>query len=98
MLLSGKGGTGHDKHALLLRLFPLGLIDTAYRLQREGITQGAPSAVACLVVVVSLRRIEEIGVGRVHPPAIDTFIKEVFQVLPVNGAGLRGEGVIDTHA
>ena len=97
MLLSGKGGTGHDKHALLLRLFPLSLIDTTNRFQGEGITQGAPSAVACLVVVVGLRRIKEIGVGRVHPPAIDTFIKEVFQVLPVDGAGLGREGVIDTH-
>ena len=89
MLLSGKGGTGHDEHTFLLRLLTLGLIDTTNSLQREGITQGAPGAVASLVIVVGLRRIKEVGIGRVHPPAIYTLIKEVLQVLPVDIASHR---------
>ena len=89
MLLSGKGGTCHDEHTFLLGLLALGLIDTTDCLQWEGVAQGAPGAVASLVIIVSLRRIKEVGIGRVHPPAIYTLIKEILQVLPVDIASHR---------
>ena len=48
--------------------------------------------------VVALTGIEEIRIGRIHPPRIRAVVVEFLQVFPIDGAGLGMEGVIDLHA
>ena len=74
VLLSGKCRTGHDEHALAAIVLALRLIDAANGLKWECIAQRAPGAAGYGVLVVALAWIEEVGIGRVHPPGIGAII------------------------
>ena len=58
------------------------LINAANGLQRKGITLRAPCAAIYLMLVVALTGIEEVWVGRVHPPGIGTVVIEFPQIFP----------------
>ena len=98
MLLACKCRARHNEDTLLIRGLALLLIDTANGLQREGIAQRAPRATCDLMLVVALTRIEEVGIGRVHPPRIGAVVEEFLQMFPVNIACHRTEGIVDLHA
>ena len=102
MLLTGKGGAGHDKHALLAGIsggIALRLIHATDSFQREGIAQGTPCTtfLTSLMGICCRRTVEAVGVGRIHPPCICTIIMECLQVLPVDSSCLRRESVIHFH-
>ena len=98
MLLTGKRRARHDEHTLAPVVLALSLIDAAYGLQWEGVALRAPCAAIHLVLVVALTRVEEIWVGRVHPPGIGAVVVEAFQMFPVDGAGFGAESVVDLDA
>ena len=89
--------TGHDEDALATVVLTLCLIDAANGGQRERVTLRTPRAAIHLMVIVALLRIKEIGIGRVHPPRIRTIVVQRLQVLPVDGASLRMEGIVHLH-
>ena len=74
------------------------LVDAADGFEGEGIAQGAPGATSDLMLIVALTGIEEVGIGRVHPPSISAIVEELLQVLPVDVAGHGAEGVVDLDA
>ena len=50
------------------------------------------------MLVIRLARIEEVGIGGIHPPRIRTVVVELLEVFPVDITGLRTESVIYFHA
>ena len=97
MLLTGIARTCHDEDTLAAVVLALRRIDAAHRLQREGVTLRTPGAAIHTVGIVALAGIEEVGVGRVHPPGIGAVVVEGLQVFPVDGTGLGVEGVVDLY-
>ena len=50
------------------------------------------------MVVVTVAWIEEVWVGRIHPPGIDAIVEELLQVIPVDLTSHRTVCVIHPHA
>ena len=50
------------------------------------------------MLIVIFRRIEAVGIGRVHPPRIRTIIIEFTEIFPIDIASHRTEGIIDLHS
>ena len=98
VLLACKRAASHDEDALGLPFFTLFLVDAANCLEGEGVSLRAPSAAKDLVIIVRLLRVEEVRVGRIHPPSVGAIVEERLQVLPVDVASLGIEGVIDFYA
>ena len=98
MLLTSKRRAGHDEDALLPRDLALGIVDATYSLQGKGIAQRAPGATRDLMLIVALTGIEEVGIGRVHPPRVGAVVEEFLQMFPVDIARHRTEGIVDLHA
>ena len=94
MLLTRKGGARHDEHALVGRCLALVGIDALDRGQGEEIAHTAPGALRGLVFIVALARIEEVGVGGVHPPGIDAIVEKALQMVPIYLSGHRAVGII----
>ena len=98
VLLSGEGRPCHDKHALVACGGALPLVHTAHGAQRECVAHAPPGAHCGHVVVVAVFGIEEVGVGGVHPPGVGAVAVEALEILPVDGARIGAEGVVDLHA
>ena len=99
MLLTCERRASHDEHTLLLRLLALSFIHAPHSSQWERIAHLAPSLIAAsLLVIVLILRVEEIRIGRVHPPCVSTLVEEILQVLPIDVASHRRESIIHSHS
>ena len=48
--------------------------------------------------VIALTRIEEVWVGRVHPPGISTIVIQFLKIFPIDSSSLRAECIVHLYA
>ena len=97
-LLAEVRRTGHEEQPLAVRHGALVLIHAHVAHEGEGVVYAAEGAVCRGQAEVGLGHVEAVRFGGIGPPSIDAQVVEVFQVTPVEVAGLGVERVVGMYA
>ena len=97
-LLAGKSRTGQYEHAFIIIQCPLIVINTAYCQQRIGVTHVAERTHGGRQIQIRISEAQMVGLGRVHPPAVNVQLMQTLQMVPVYVTRLLAVRVIRTYA